>query len=501
MDYLARIGQTFYARIPIPKDLQDRYNRKEIKHSLHTKKKTSARSVLLKLLVQYQQEFLEMRCNTMSSQQKPPTKRAIEIWLQVHPGKDWTKPPSRMEIFATNLTFTPIEHIQLLLDSGYEPDENGIFDTTKPPQHEPVHYQQMQPVQHTEPQYAVPAPVVQPKPNPKKLMTIGKAVALYLDVMEHGDPPKISAKTIGYVKSTASRLQQFLDYVGESTPLDKAGEKLEAFTVHVLSVSNFKISSSNAYGASILIFYKWCILKGYTTTLPTFKTAQTTKAQRANKGNRPFTDNEVQTILDALVVIPASNRKQRKRNVSFIYFCLTLLFSGFRRGEAIGLTTADFKTREGIDFLDLPADRIAEFKTETSPRILPMHKIFKSLGILKYISVNTEPKPFYMSYSVYRVMMNTILYATGIKTERGECLFHSFRHGFDSVLNATGGLEDSHRKMLTGHKIPGIDNIYLHLLNQHIVPFNAGVQKMPYAKMFDFTKLNEHLRNELNDLY
>ena len=97
--------------------------------------------------------------------------------------------------------------------------------------------------------------------------------------------------------------------------------------------------------------------------------------------------------------------------------------------------------------------------------------------------------------------MNTILYGTGIKTRAGECLFHSFRHGFDSVLNATGGLEDSHRKMLTGHKVAGIDGIYLHLLTQHLAPFNAGVQRMPYDTSYDFSKLKAHLNKELTDLF
>lgn len=504
MDYLAQISNTFYLRLPIPIDLQGCYNKREIKKSLHTKKKTEARSILLKLLVQYQQEFFQLR-NSPPMPQKPPSKRAIEIWLKQNPGKSWLHDGGRISSFVSGNA--SVESIQSLLDVGYEPDAHGKFDTTVPPQNDPVYFQQQSMVQHAKQRPVLQTAMLQEsldqvvKATSPKAMTIAKAVSLYLSELKYGKSPKIQPKSEEYVKSVTSTMTQFTQYVGGTTTLDKAAVQLEQFTTDLMTRSKSKVSapSANQYGGKVVRFFKWCRLQKYTTITPEYISAESTTEQRAAKGNRPFNDDEGQKLLDALTTIPARSFNQRRRNLSFVYFCLTLFFSGFRKSEALDLVATDFQERKGVHYLNISVDRIAQLKTFTSPRVVPMHHILKDLGILNYLKHVQQPFPW--SYSVYRCLMNTILYGTGIKTRRGECLFHSFRHGFESVLNATGELVDSHRKMLAGHKVPGIDGIYLHLLNQHLKPFNDGVQRMPYATMYDFSKLKSHLARELKELY
>ncbi len=87
MSNLVKIGNVYYVRVGVPNDLRLYINKRELKVSLKTSKKSLANKIAPPILSQIYQHFFQLRFSaTMTS--KPPSKRAYEIFFNRYPSED-----------------------------------------------------------------------------------------------------------------------------------------------------------------------------------------------------------------------------------------------------------------------------------------------------------------------------------------------------------------------------------------------------------------------------
>lgn len=489
MQYLLKIGHTWYVRIPVPKDLHQHFPSKEIKKSLKTKNRQQAIALLSSHLATYQQQFFKLRY-APPMEQRPPTLEALAIFERQYPDKS-PKPKYFKGVFGVIKPFWPVElmHIMDMLEMGYLPNEHGEFVLSEQPRT----------FRTVADAPAVPPPastVPMTTPATAEAPTLNDLIKAYLYEKEHGTK-KLKALRPGTLSGYKRVLNKFSVFC-RNCDIDTAANRIDKFTDAILDRGVNK-NSMNTEAGYINAFYKWCRAKQYTAVTPTITRGTFTPQEKASKGNKVYESEEIQKIINRFAATNTTELDERRNILSTIYYCLTLMFSGFRKEEAITLDKSDIKTIAKVVVIDLSIEKISNLKTLNSPRILPIHKKLKDLYLLEYIEKIEGNRIFHLTYSMYRFRLNSILYELGIKKKAGEKLFHSFRHYFDTALNATPNVQDSHRKMLLGHARDGMDGVYLHIVREQVPEFNKAVQQMAFK--FDFEPLRIFLRRELDELY
>jgi len=479
MEYLTQIGRTFYCRLPIPIDLRERYSANEIKKSLGTRNRQEAKLLLAKLIADYKHKFFLLRYSNMD--QRPPEQRAITAFNKLYPSKplEIEQAPNLRGRVKT-LWHPLLMDIQDELDRGGVVDENGVLILAVAP--------------------ATVAPATVPVAVAPAMKSLKAAISEYETEIKQGTD-KTAPLSASHTATCVRKLRQLAAYT-VIDDLEVAALKAEEFSLHLQKTGSrgkpLKKDSLNVYMGYLTVFFKWCVGKHYLAEVPLLVRATKSIQEVRDKGNRIYTTTEVQTILNALSDIKSNTLLQRKIDLSFVYFCLTALFTGFRSGEVIELHKNFFRTDLGITVIDLH-NSAGTLKTLNAYRILPIHNKLSELYFLEYTSKVSANKIFGKSYSTYTGRMNKILYSLDIKSAPYEALFHSFRHVFDSSMDALGTVPENHRKMLLGHQKSGMDKVYVHCTNEHLPAFNRSVQAMPFN--YDFSKLKDFLRGELNYLY
>jgi len=488
MQYLHKIGETFYLRLPVPKDLQPYFPAPEIKRSLHTKRRNDATQILVKLVYEYQQQFFILRY-APPMEQRPPSRQALDIFGKMYP--DISATPSMIyNVYGKLITTWPLQLMSIMdaLGAGFLPNKEGVLDLegiTPPP---------IPAYQH--PQKPVEAIKKDAKPQAKPIL-LTVAANEYIEFVKHGNLAKTPLSS-GTVETYERSLRFLSDFVGSKCDVVTASKNLTEFSYDRLSDGLGK-SSTNTYLMAIKAFYSWCNTKTepkYIEVVPTVQYCSFSDAELTQVGNKTYKDSEIQLILDLFTTLESKSINERKRNLSFVFYCLILLFSGFRKQEAMILEREDFKDIDKIPVIDLSITKIARLKNLSAPRLLPVHKKLSGLFLSEFVKGRDTEEVFDFSYSVYAELLNGILYGLKIKTKPYEKLFHSMRHGFDTSLSTIETCQDSHRRMLMGHGKKGMDKVYLDIVHQHVPAFNASVQQMPFN--YDFTKLKAFLRSELD---
>lgn len=506
MNYLLKIGKTFYCRLPIPKELQTHYAAVEVKRSLHTKCRNEAKQLLARIVSDYQHQFFVLRY-TMKN--RPPTRQALEIFGKMYPDLS-AEPIMNFNAVGQYVAIWPslLMSIMDALELGYKPNSDGVFVIPSPsisigealrrgyradkdgilklPDTATPHILPHSPASPTE------------ATTPASTVLLSEAIEEFIHDKRHGTSktPARSKKTVDAYERTLKNFSYFVgkcDIVTASTKTNDFGDELLC--------DGLSKDSTNTYLRGIKSFYEWCTTKRgtkYLTTLPSIEYCTLSDEELLKRGNRTYNDEEIQALLNRLAVRGDTTIEGRKRNLSFVFYCLTLLFSGFRKEEAIILERTDFTDINSIPVIDLSIDKISKLKNLSAPRIIPIHKKLLDLHILEFVG-NARDSVFNYSYESYRARLNGILYELKIKTKPYEMLFHSMRHGFDTSLSTIGTCQDSHRRMLVGHGHRGMDKVYLEIVNHHVPTFNESVQKMSFN--YDFSKLKEYLREELDSLY
>ena len=486
MDYLTKIRQTFYCRLPIPKELQQYFSTKEFKKSLHTKDRKQAKLLLITIVSDMQAHFFRLR---YLMEQRPPTFDAIEICKKMYP--DITEFSSTFKDGRGRLRteYPPrLMHIQDALDVGVEPNKDGILIITDEYDHKiKLRYSRPNRQYDTD---LVPSEVI---PTPISIL-FSKASEDYLNESEFGTAKKRSLvkNTIGSYRGTLKRFDVFT----KKCDLVSAVNQGNSYIDYRLQ-SGLKKTSVNSDIRNLKVFFDWCVNKKYINSYPKLESCTESNQEKWEKGNHVYVSDDIQKIINALSEVHYTDIRRRERHLSFTYFCLVLLFTGLRcKSEAMQLQKSDFKVIDGINAIDLGAGK--ELKSINSYRIIPIHKKLEDLDLLKFAD-RAQNLIFTSCYGYYAKALNDILYRVGIKTRKYEYLFHSFRHAFDSSMDALGTVPDTHRSMLMGHARTGMDKIYLSIIEEHLPRFNKSVQSMSYN--YDFSKLKIFLRNELNTLY
>ncbi|MBX9469461.1 MAG: site-specific integrase [Rhizobium sp.] len=204
------------------------------------------------------------------------------------------------------------------------------------------------------------------------------------------------------------------------------------------------------------------------------------------KTREPFTLEQVQTILEAIVdggVVHARKPHQK-------WGPLIGLYTGARLNEIAQIELADIKREDGIWYFDLNDEGDEKkLKTLSSKRRVPVHRDLIGLGLLEYVQTlqtRGASKLFHdLSTSVEhgrgraigRWFNETLLPSLGIKTKL--LVFHSLRHTVvTSLVNAQ--VDGPLIKALVGHSQQGVT--YQSYFGGHTLSLlNEAIQKLDYS--------------------
>lgn len=146
---------------------------------------------------------------------------------------------------------------------------------------------------------------------------------------------------------------------------------------------------------------------------------------------------------------------------SLFWFPLFGLFSGARLGEIASATVDDFKSEQGIHFLDIHAGGDnRHLKSQSADRRIPVHPELIKMGFLEYLErqrrigmgrvfERVEARPDIRTASGWSQHWRCFQRDLGVMDRRK--VFHSFRHSFKSACR-DAGIEEEVHDAITGHR-------------------------------------------------
>lgn len=137
------------------------------------------------------------------------------------------------------------------------------------------------------------------------------------------DPDKLSS----YYTQTMAMLKKWGEFEIEDTPLK-------------LGAETFGPKTFNDRRNCLFKFFNWLVKKGKIKENPLAEVA-TKRRQRNCEQRKPFTENEIVRILDALRTDKFKKRSSRFSHSQYLPFVSFLLYTGVRNAEAVGLKVKD----------------------------------------------------------------------------------------------------------------------------------------------------------------
>jgi len=145
------------------------------------------------------------------------------------------------------------------------------------------------------------------------------------------DPDKLSS----YYTQTIAMLKKWGDFDIEDTPLK-------------LGAETFGPKTFNDRRNCLFKFFNWLVRKGKIKENPLAEVA-TKRRQRKCDQRKPFTENEVVAILDALRTDKFKKASSRYSHAQYVPFVTFMLYTGVRNAEAVGLKVKDVVFPKGDD--------------------------------------------------------------------------------------------------------------------------------------------------------
>ncbi len=209
-------------------------------------------------------------------------------------------------------------------------------------------------------------------------------------------------------------------------------------------------ATSNAYLSSLSSLMAWADKQGYTNGNPVSGMLFPDPVKDKDKRD-PFSISDLSRVFSAPIFTGMKSDHHWKepghsiiRNERY-WIPLIALFTGMRLGEIVQLKGEDFKSGDGIDYLD-----IGEAKTQAGIRRLPIHPELVALGLLEHVSKLQPAQTLFQGTSsdAYSKHFGRLLDSVGISDTK--LVFHSFRHTFTDALRAAKVTEPI-TKALIGH--------------------------------------------------
>lgn len=502
MSYLQKRGKHWYVRLSIPTELLSQFEpQREIKRSLRTSSLTAARKLAHIALVEIQQQFFQMRY-APAMQQKPPSKRAYEIFHLQRPGVNALVPRRYNPLGKTDLTLEPhpdIMLIQSILDQGYEPDERGNFDLSKPPQNDPIGHQQAQAM----PQHTAPLPIV-------PQLKVSKAVAEFIDQDIHVEPK--TRETKRFALDHLNRYAQNKQCHEVLTP-----DSLDSFlNAYLIQVSRLEIGTRKGHFKILKAFLRYCVKKHYITKstlddISEIRLAVTPedKFKQEQTANESYTSSELNALLNSFIDNPAtsiSTRSRRLSHIRTIYYILIAMFTGFRSQTLGQLTKSSFDFNSTVHTLtvrnqlvDTPKGKRNTNKTAHSI-CLPIVKQLERFSLQTFVK-NAPADNIFGATSTLDQRLDAQLVALGMKKSKQR--IHSIRGTVSNAYNDADGISTELKELLLGHKIQTTAKHY-DTLKQSMKEHPEKIQdKMERALTYkiDFSRLEIYLKDQLEILF
>jgi integrase len=195
----------------------------------------------------------------------------------------------------------------------------------------------------------------------------------------------------------------------------------------------------------------YAVRQGYIDANPASGVAALAPRKREDELRRPFTPDELRTILDAAW--------QQKRAADRWIPWLAAA-TGARQSELALALVSDVRQEDGIWYLRITdAGEGRSVKTDGSRRSVPLHPVLIERGLLDYVeSLDPDGRLFpNLKVPPYSKRFNRMVDDLGITDPAA--VFHSFRHGFKDACRAAGVSEEVH-DALTGHSGRSIGRDY-----------------------------------------
>jgi integrase len=500
MDYLTRVGQTFYARIPVPKDLQHFFPAKEFKQSLRTKNRTDARRLLSIIVAGLQQTFFQWR---FLLKMKPPSPQAIAIFKLRHPNRSPRTAAKLGEPSLNGSGWRPVDEVLLIqtdLDMGFVPDESGNFDVygALPPQPRVP-----QAVQHIEQRDV--------KSSGTLVNYTGSTASLIEEFLKQDTHTK--AKTSQNKGYTLNHLKSFAQSkkVSEILSTDSMYTFLNKYLVntgqkHSTRVANFKVLKT---------LLDYCKRKNFINkdTLDEIKQIKLVKTQvdmacHENEANESYTHSELQALLDSCIDKPAVNNtaslQKRLTHIRLIYYILTAMFTGFR-AQTLGQLTKD-----GFDFSsEVHTMTIKNELVEINGRMENTNKTYKSLQLpiakqlekfhfRKFVNLAVHDNNIFPVTATLDQRLDKQLVSIVMKKQQQR--IHSIRATVDNLYVSTGNISTDDKELLMGHALQGVSAHYTSFKTQMRDYPKDVANKVNRALVYDidFSRITAYLENELS---
>ena len=161
-------------------------------------------------------------------------------------------------------------------------------------------------------------------------------------------------------------------------------------------------------------------------------------------------------------------RELRKTQPEYYWIMLIALFTGARMEEICQLLIGDIKEKNGVWYFDINEfDERKSLKTDSSRRVVPIHRTLINLGIIDYVqSAGNETNAFlFPRLKPYRGKRSHCFSKSfgrfklrqGITS--GRKVFHSFRHTFKDMCREAEMPKEVHHR-LTGHNSSEVGDMY-----------------------------------------
>lgn len=262
-----------------------------------------------------------------------------------------------------------------------------------------------------------------------------------------GDVSKASLRELGRsIAVLPSNLSKRLPGVG-------ATDAIEALS-GLPEIPRLAPNSVNAHYQCVRSFFSWAVENDFIERNPA-SALRDIKVGRASEERLPLDDADIVAYFATL--------DAKKGLQPFEHWVPRILaYTGCRLGEAVQLTTADFKQVQGVWVVDINDDTAAKrLKTPSSRRLVPLHPRLVELGLLDHVASLPEgflwPEQVRVAASPARSNVDKIqkrlAYAfrkAGISDPR-KTAAHSFRHTVSQRLKSLQ-VEDYVIAELLGHE-------------------------------------------------
>ena len=267
----------------------------------------------------------------------------------------------------------------------------------------------------------------------------------------------------GYSKDTVKRYKYTIDLYTKLSEIqmitEVTQENVYALFYHGRTQRKWSANTAIVFHKSLLVFFKWCIMKGYMGSNPINNIERPKLEQKLPK---KLTKQDSLRLLEIVLNYPYINKFLRFRNHAIFS---TFVFAGLRKSELLNLKYTDVDLDNLTLFISLGKG--------SKDRIVPIsHSLAKSLRL--YVEerkrLNKTCPAFFTSLT-----QNTGFTENGLKhfVDKIQPVFgtrfsiHKLRHTF-ATLMLEGGCDIYSLSKMMGHSDIKTTTIYLYASAEHL---------------------------------